>query len=749
MENTTSKKTAETNQVIPSTTQGLGTFGGVFTPSILTILGVIMYLRFGWVVGNVGLAGTLLIVTLSTSITFLTALSIASIATDQRVRTGGAYYMISRSLGIESGGAIGIPLYLAQALSVALYTVGFAESVVGVFPELNFRTVGLLTTVAVALLALISARAAIRAQYFIMFGIALSLLSFLFGSSVESSNIEMWGAADRHSEGFWTVFAIFFPAVTGIMAGVNMSGNLKNPAKSIPRGTFAAIGTGYVIYMALPILLASRADALTLIEDPLIMRRMAYWGDAILIGVWGATLSSAVGSILGAPRVLQALARDGVLPSWLRWLGRGKGYDDSPKAGTAATLVVALVAVYFGNLNIIAPILTMFFLTTYGVLNITAGIERLLNSPSFRPQFRVHWSFSLLGAAGCIGVMFLINAVATIIALFFVAIIFVWLRSRELKSAWGDVRRGLWMALTRIGIMRMSMEEHAKTWRPHPLVFSGAPTKRFHLVEFASSLTLNRGILTFSTILRNSDLSAERKKTMEKQIREFLFKKGIQCLVRVTSARDPFDGMERLAESYGLGNLVPNTIVMGDTENEEMIEKYTGVIATFNKLNRNVVIVHDNKERLFGNRQIIDVWWGGLQGNGGLLMILAHLLKSSGSWLHATVRIKMVVGSEQAVSKTQLNLDRIIKRIRISAKANVILSKGRSFWDIMAESSKDADVIFMGMAVPDKNFSEYYYNLHNQLTGLPTTVLVLAAKDNTFGEVLLKGDDIEENQPPS
>jgi len=205
---------------------GLGTYGGVFTPSILTILGVIMYLRFGWVVGNVGLLGTLLIVTIATSITFLTALSISAIASDQRVRVGGAYYMISRSLGLETGGAVGIPLYFAQALSVALYTIGFAESLVAVFPVLDQRMVGLATTVAVAGLALTSARVAIRAQHFIMGAIAISLLSFVFGGPVgpeahDALNAPV-GNVTRH--GFWVVFAVFFPAVTGIMSGVNMSG---------------------------------------------------------------------------------------------------------------------------------------------------------------------------------------------------------------------------------------------------------------------------------------------------------------------------------------------------------------------------------------------------------------------------------------------------------------------------------------------------------------------------------------------
>ncbi|MDX1740604.1 MAG: Na-K-Cl cotransporter, partial [Rhodothermales bacterium] len=276
----------------------MSTFGGVFTPSILTILGVIMYLRFGWVVGNVGLVGTLVIVTLSTAITFLTALSISAIATAHQVRIGGAYYMISRSLGIESGGAVGIPLYIAQALSVALYTIGFAESVVRVFPGLDEKLVGVVTTVGVTLLALKSARAAIRAQYVIMGAIAISLLSLLLGGPVDTATTSASGVATVESPGFWVVFAVFFPAVTGIMAGVNMSGDLKDPGRSIPRGTLMAVGVGYAIYMIIPIFLSRWAPAEELVADPLIMQRMAFWGDAILLGVWGATLSSAVGSIL-------------------------------------------------------------------------------------------------------------------------------------------------------------------------------------------------------------------------------------------------------------------------------------------------------------------------------------------------------------------------------------------------------------------------------------------------------------------
>ncbi len=724
---------------MPGKQGGLGTFGGVFTPSILTILGVIMYLRYGWVVGNVGLLGALLVVTLSTGITLLTAFSIASIATDQRVRIGGAYYMISRSLGLETGGAVGIPLFFALALSVALYTVGFAESVVSVFPGLNQRVVGLVTTLGVAAIALVSAKAAIRAQYVIMAAIGVSLISLYFGSPVEPSDIEMWGARDRLSEPFWVVFAVFFPAVTGIMAGVNLSGDLKDPGKSIPTGTFAAVGVGYLIYMTLPLVLATRADAATLIEDPLIMRRIAFWGDAILLGVWGATLSSAVGSILGAPRVMQALARDGVLPRWLRWLGHGSGEEDTPRYGTLLTMGIALLAVGLGDLNAIAPVLTMFFLTTYCVLNVAAGIETALNSPSFRPTFKVHWSFSLLGAAGCLAVMFLINATATVIAMVAVSAIFAWLKRRGLQAAWGDVRQGLWMAAVRAGLMRYSGRPDPKNWRPHILVLTGAPTSRWHLIDLASSWTHNRALMTVATVLPDEGFSLERQQNMQNLIKEYLAERGVQSLVRTIRAENPFEGSERLVEAYGLGELAPNTVLLGDTRDPAHHERYCAMIRRLYHAGRNVIIVQQEEDQDLGSRKRIDVWWGGLKGNGGLMKIMAYLLQTSLRWQEAQVVLKMMVETEAAAEDAYSNINPILQRMRTGAELDVIVSRGRSFEEVLHTSSRDANLIFMGLAAPDEtdHFTAYYEALRAKTEDLPPTVFFLAAEPMAFEEMLI------------
>ena len=728
----------------PAEAAGLGAFGGVFTPSILTILGVIMYLRFGWVLGHVGLVNTLLIVTISTSITLFTGLSISAIATDQVVRAGGAYYMISRSLGIETGGAVGIPLFFAQALSVALYTLGFAESVVQIFPALNLTGVAFIVTILVTLLALQSAEVAIKAQYFIMAAIVLSLICLAFGQSVEPMTTAP--LEEPGSVGFWAVLAVFFPAVTGIMSGVNMSGDLKNPAQAIPLGTLAAIAVGYAIYMLIPLVLVFRADAASLVSDPLIMRRIAIWDNSILLGVWGTTLSSAIGSILGAPRVLQALARDGVLPKSLRWLGKGKGPRDEPQLGTLFSLGIALAAVSLGDINVIAPVLTMFFLTTYMVLNVAAGIEGFLKSPSFRPTFRVPWYISAVGAVGCISIMFLINAVATVIAAAIVLSIYLWLERSEIEGTWGDVRQGVWMSLIRTGLFRIKGPLDSKNWRPHLLVFSGAPTKRWHLLDMANALTHQRGLFTVASVLPEGSRDVGRQESLEATLQDYLEKRGIQAFVRLVPAPDAFQGMKQLIEAYGIGPLLPNTVLLGDTENPEGRDRFTRLVAQCHQARRNVIILRSSPEQFTLVRRRpaqfrrIDVWWGGLQSNGGLMLILAYLLRTSWDWRGAEVCLKLVVPNETAAESAEANLQGLIENLRIGATSQVIVAAERSFDEILLISSQTADLVLLGLATPGSvdDFSAYYVELQERVSKLPNTLLVMASEELSFSEVLKK-----------
>jgi solute carrier family 12 (sodium/potassium/chloride transporter), member 2 len=697
-----------------------------------------MYLRFGWVVGNVGLLGTLVIVTLSTAITFLTSLSIAAIATNTPVKGGGAYFLISRSLGLEAGGAIGIPLFLAQAFSVSLYIIGFSESLLGIFPSWDPRWIGVVTTVFLGALAMISTKATIKAQYIILGIIGISLISFALGKPVENTEIELWGVPEKESVPFWKVFAVFFPAVTGIMAGVNLSGDLKDPAISIPKGTFMAVGTGYLIYMTLPVLLASRADALTLVDDPLIMQQISLWGGAIFLGIWGATLSSAAGSLLGAPRVLQALAEDRVLTGYARFFQNSSGKENIPRNATLFTVIITLVTVFLGNLNAIAPILTMFFLTTYAVLNITAGIETFLKSPSFRPKFKVHWVFSLIGAVGCAAVMILINPWATFAAFLFIGMVFLWLKRRKLSDRWGGIGRGLLLSLISFGLLKLENKARAKNWRPNILVLSGSPNKRWQLIEMANSLTQDNSLFTMSTILPEQNVPQEKVLDYESQMMEFLKNKSIKALVRVIRAKNPFSGGKQLVDAYGLGPLVPNTILLGDTQDPAHLPEYAEMVRHFHKSKRNVLILQNENKEGFKKRENVDIWWGGLKGNGSLMIILAYLMKNSPEWGLANFKVKMVVPNLDAELEVKRNFSRLFSEMRTGLSFKTIVDDKRDFWSILHQESAESDLVMLGMAHPEgaEDFARYFEGLKKHTSGEAAKVFVLAAQDIEFQELL-------------
>jgi hypothetical protein len=372
------------------------------------------------------------------------------------------------------------------------------------------------------------------------------------------------------------------------------------------------------------------------------------------------------------------------------------------------------------------------------VLNVAAGVEKFLGSPSFRPAFRVHWSLSLLGAVGCLAVMFLINAAATVVAALVILAIFVWLERRELEAAWGDVRRGLWMAMVRAGLFRMTEGEDTKNWRPHVLVLSGAPSRRWHLIDLATSLTHSRGLITVSSVLPAGSRDAAQQEKLEATIHEYLARQGVQAMVRLTTAADVFLGAERLVETYGLGPLVPNTVILGASMEEETRERYCGMLQSFHEARRNILILRADNEHGFGSRERIDVWWGGLQRNGGLMMILAYLLRISARWAGSEIHLKLVVQNEHAAQAAQVNLEARVSGLRIGARPHVIVSDGRPFEEILVESSADADLVFLGIAAPhsDGGFPEYYARLQELATPLPSVVFTLAAQDLPFADLL-------------
>ncbi len=720
-----------------------GTFQGVFLPSILTIFGVIMYLRMGWVVGNTGLVGTIIIVTISSAITLITALSMSSIATNMKVRGGGAYFMVSRSLGVEAGAAIGLSLYFAKAIGTAFYIVGFAESVHDLFPALPPVAVGAASLVAMTVLAYVSANLALKASLVIFAVIILSLVSFFAGSPYTGPVAES-GTLLAGKASFWVVFAVFFPAVTGIEAGMSMSGDLKNPARSLPLGSIIAVLVGFAVYLAVPIFLYLMAPKAALIGNLMIFKDVSRIKALVVLGVWGATLSSALGSLLGAPRNLQAIARDRIVPTFL---GRGHGAADTPRVATAATFLIALVAVMAGNLNSIAPVLSMFFLTTYGSLNLVAGIEGMMSNPSWRPSFRTPWPLSLAGAALCLGAMFMINPGATFIAIFAIAMLYYVTAKRKFNARWLDIRRSIHLALARFSIYRLTKtEEHARSWRPNILVLSGSPQRRLYLIELADAITHGKGFLTVASILSGDDIPMEKIYSLEKSVHSYLKERDIPALVEVVAARERIEGIENLVKTYGIGPLVPNTILVGEAEDENDIEEYARMIMMVYRSKRNLVIVREShiKAPHVVERKHIACWWGGKRHNAGLMLALGYMLQTSEEWRDAKFTIRTVVKDEDESAKVHGDIDGFLKDARVIAEPSIITYpySDSPLSSAIRESSSDADLVFIGMRPPEddetvESYTAYYRELMERTEGFPMLAIVLAAEEIKFQDIFI------------
>lgn len=719
-----------------------GTFGGVFTPSILTIIGVIMYLRFGWVLGQVGLAATLLIVTLSSSITFLTGLAISALATNMRVEAGGAYYMISRSLGVEAGAAIGIPLFFAQAISVAFYSVGFAEALTAsLCPAVDPRWVALVTIAILGVVASRSAGWAIKAQYLIMALIVLSLLALFFGRAPDPAVLVRASEGDSALRpGFWAVLAVFFPAVTGILAGVGMSGDLKNPRRSLPLGTLAAVLTGYAIYMAVPVFLRHFIpDDAVLRTDMLVFEKCARVRILVILGVWAATLSSALGSILSAPRTLQALANDRVLP---RALGRGWGPTNDPRLATFATLLVAFACVFLGGVSVLAPVLTMFFLTTYCLLCLSAGCEELMGNPSWRPTFRVPAPVLLFGAAACAAMMIMIGPGQAIVALLCVSGIYWGMRRRALGARWGDIRAGILTAFVRFALRRLARigsDNRFRSWRPNLLVFVGVPTRRWRLVAVADAISRNKSIVTLASVVPASFWTADRADRFRDVVRRALAARHVEALVLVQPGSDHWTGAADLVRSYGLGSLVPNTILLGMPTRGGSEAELGGLALLVAARRRNLVILQEGRFRsgLGAPSPRIDVWWRGRRGNGSFLLALAWLINGHRDWAGARLRVCCVAEPGESAAAVRVRESAFLQNARIAADVIALPPDSRPALARIAEVSGASTLVLLGLRAPFVGetaaaYGDYLASLREATAALPLVLFALATEDVDF-----------------
>lgn len=722
----------------------LGTFGGVFTPSILTILGVIMFMRAGFVVGQAGIFYAILILLISKSITTLTAVSISAVSTNTPVAGGGAYFLISRALGPEFGGAIGLALYCAQAISVPFYILGFTEAWVRSFPSTApyFLFIALTITIVLFFVAYVGAQWAIKTQYVIMAILALSILAFMGGAALQFSGavfIQNWSPAfSGAGMSFWSVFAIYFPAVTGIMAGVNMSGDLKDPGRAIPLGTFAAVGVGFLVYITQILIVGGAQTRTQLLQASFeTLGRQAIFGTGYLVvaGVFAATLSSAIGSFLGAPRVLQAVARDHVIPA-LRPFAHGTPQGNEPHRALWLTLAVTVTIIFWaawdttgGAFNALAAVVTMFFLYTYGMVNLAAFVESFAENPSFRPSFRYyHWAPAVIGAFACGATAFFIDPLAAVIAAFLVALLYLLLTRRVLRVRFGDARWGFAYSRLRTNLLKLSrVPIHPKNWRPMILVLTGSPETRMTMVMYALWMGEARGMVTLARVLvGNLEQVVKLRETAVAQLEEFLRANDFEALSSVVVTKSLDEGLTALIQGHPVSPLRPNMIMMGWPSDPDRAESFARHLNAGRLLGMSLIVVKDKELPKAKSQRRIDVWWRG-QKNGSLMVLLAHLLTLNWAWAEAEIRLLRLIDDEAGRAPSTRALQNLLEQARVGAEVQVLVSTA-PFPEILQRHSSDASVVFLGFNVPaEESALGFQSNFEGMMSQLPTTLLVASS----------------------
>ena len=727
-----------------------GTFAGVFTPSILTILGVIMYMRLSWVVGNAGLQSAIIIILIAHIVSVSTGLSVSSVATDRKIKAGGIYYMLSRSLGLPIGGSIGITLFVATALSIALYLIGFAESAMVVLQEPfgietvtinHIRIVGSLALFLIVSIAYISTSIAIKSQFWILGAIVLSIISILLGTQTGKTfdvSVTTEGGVN-----FFVLFGIFFPAVTGFTAGVAMSGDLKDPKTSIPWGTMLAVGVGLIVYLFLAVFIYYSIDIEHLIADKNALIKFGLVPVLVIGGIWGATLSSALGGILGAPRILQAMSVDSITP---KIFAKGVGDDNEPRNALILTFIIAQAGILIGELDVIAEVVAMFYLAAYLFINISCFLEQWA-SPDFRPSFKIPIWISLLGAVVTFVLMIQLNLLAAVVAILVMMLIFIWLTRKELVLGSGDVWQSVWSSIVKLGLKNLDKKStHKRNWNPNILLFSGGTETRNRLIEFSKTVAGNKGMISNFDLIENKTAKLLFPKHKQSINDDQLYSKGI--FARKQECKDVYEGIEAISSTYGFSGVEPNTILTSWERSSEDPTRFAQLTNKLCELDYNVLYLDYDKQRGFGAKKSIDIWWNDFSNTTELTLNLAKFMNSSIDWRQAQLRILYV--NEENDKKTQLEevINELISNYRLNVKIKIINNEleKKELYEIMKVESYDSDLVIVG--IPDHlDDEERFVEKTNELVKiLGTTLLVKASSHFEETEVNLE-DEVIESKP--
>ena len=702
---------------------GFGT-APVFLTAISTILGAILFLRFGYAVANAGFVGTVGIILLGHVVTIATAMALAEIATNQKVEGGGEYFIISRSFGLEIGGAIGIALFLSQAISVAFYIIAFGESLTPVIDllqtdygitVLDKRFITL--TVTFVLGAIVIGKGAnlgVRVLYVVVSILGVSLLLFFLGSPLEGAvpenPLRSLSNTVKDPDAFFLVFAIIFPGFTGMTAGVGLSGDLRNPRKSIPLGTLTATLMGMLVYVAVAYKLSISATPTDLNGDQLIMSRIALWGPIIPIGLAAATISSALGSSLVAPRTLQAVAADKLLPArrFNDILSKGRPKTNEPTNAAVVVFAIAAAFVAVGSIDFVARIISMVFMLSYGSLCLISFLEHFAAEPSYRPSFRSRWYISLAGALMCIWLMFRMSAPYALLALLIMALLYIVIaRTSPERHGLARLFTGAMFQLGRqlqIFLQRSSREgdEQEQGWRPAAICMSTSSFERLDALEFLRWISYRFGSATYIHLIEGylSRATLEESRTALERLVRLSDLAGSNIYMDTLVNPSYSDALGIVAQLPGLSGMANNLLVFEfDKETPEDLDRFVGNYRMLTAAKFDICVMATS-DRSFGYHKEIHIWITPADfENAPLMILLGYILLGHPDWDGAEIKL-FAVFPEEKIEEEKEELLSLVRsgRLPISAKniELIIRRPGVSLESLIGERSRDADLTMVG-----------------------------------------------------
>jgi amino acid transporter len=700
------------------------TFGTapVYFTAIATILGAILFLRFGYAVGTLGLWGVAGVILLGHLVTIPTALAISEIATNKRVEGGGEYFIISRSFGMNIGATIGFALFISQAISVAFYIIAFTEAFEFFFKwvsnrfDLNLprQVVSIPAIIGLSILILKKGAAVgMKTLYIVVAILLLSLLLFFLGSTEyshsETFSLALAGKGDMSQ--FFIVFAIIFPAFTGMTAGVGLSGDLKKPSKSIPLGTILGTFTGMIVYFFVVYKLAISASLETLADpaNQLVMADIAVAGAVVIpLGLAASTFSSAIGSILVGPRTLQALAGDSSFPSRRinAFLKKGRGETNEPFNATLVTVAIALVFVIIGDVNKVAGIISMFFMVTYGSLCLISFLHHFGSAPSYRPSFRSRWYLSLVGFVASIWVMFKINALFALAAIVIMVLLYLYINNYH-KS-----RKGLVSIFTnalfqlnrslQVYLQQTSKSRVSKEWRPSVICITRDSFRRDKAFQLLNWISHKYGFGTYIHLIEDyySNASRERSVTeLEKLIKNYQGK-GSHVYVDTMISPSYTSAVAQAIQLPGISGMENNMLIFEyDRENPANLKEIVENFALVNAGNFDVCIL-GSSDRSVQFKNGIHVWIRSNDyENSHLMILLSFIIQGHPSWRKSEISIFDVCKKEEE-AETRKKLEELVQtgRLPITSKNIQVIAElhERDTKELIEEHSAHAGLTIIG-----------------------------------------------------